>query len=480
MRRIAVAAAALALLAAFPPPAAAQAPVTEVAFSPGSGGGTTSAMKELLLTFLEAAAASVDLAGYTIADDDVISALNTLHGRGVTVRVVTDLSRDNGDLSGLSGGIPVVDESPSDPDEMHHKFVVVDGAAVWTGSANFTVTNFTRKNNNAVIVRNAEIAAAYTAEFERMFVDRDFKEGKSGVLADSVTTGGQTIECRFAPTDGVAERIMQILSGAASSIYFAAFTYNHNEIADEMIARYGTGVAVGGVFDRDQSDNDAFTQFDELDAAIDGGDGASSGGILRMVSDAGDDMHHKFIVVDRSIVVTGSFNFTDAANERNDENIVVIEDAAVADRYIQELNRISGKDFENLGENDPDVTTVAGAGEDSGTTDDGASDAGTSAASTPPRAISMPNPFTPGRAALVFSTVQDTTTLRVAGSGPAIRWVRIFTLDGRRIRTLDGGGRGYISWDGRNDAGDLLASGVYLYEIETDRGTFRSRLTLVR
>jgi phosphatidylserine/phosphatidylglycerophosphate/cardiolipin synthase-like enzyme len=51
-------------------------------------------------------------------------------------------------------------------------------------------------------------------------------------------------------------------------------------------------------------------------------------------------MHHKFMVVDGEIIVTGSYNWSTAAEDRNDENFVVIRDRSVAERFIQEFNRL--------------------------------------------------------------------------------------------------------------------------------------------
>jgi phosphatidylserine/phosphatidylglycerophosphate/cardiolipin synthase-like enzyme len=53
-------------------------------------------------------------------------------------------------------------------------------------------------------------------------------------------------------------------------------------------------------------------------------------------------MHHKVIIIDNSIVVTGSFNFTKSADTANDDNVLVIYDPAVAQQYLDEFNRMNG------------------------------------------------------------------------------------------------------------------------------------------
>jgi cardiolipin hydrolase len=51
-------------------------------------------------------------------------------------------------------------------------------------------------------------------------------------------------------------------------------------------------------------------------------------------------MHHKFMVIDGYIVVTGSYNWSSAAEDRNDENIVVILGRDVVQRFVQEFERV--------------------------------------------------------------------------------------------------------------------------------------------
>lgn len=51
-------------------------------------------------------------------------------------------------------------------------------------------------------------------------------------------------------------------------------------------------------------------------------------------------LHHKFIVVDERIVITGSMNYSTNAEESNDENVLVIDNAEIARLYLQEFERV--------------------------------------------------------------------------------------------------------------------------------------------
>jgi phosphatidylserine/phosphatidylglycerophosphate/cardiolipin synthase-like enzyme len=64
-------------------------------------------------------------------------------------------------------------------------------------------------------------------------------------------------------------------------------------------------------------------------------------------------LHHKVIVVDERIVITGSMNFSTNAEESNDENVIIIDNAEIARLYIQEFERVWSL------AKDPDVELIA-------------------------------------------------------------------------------------------------------------------------
>jgi phosphatidylserine/phosphatidylglycerophosphate/cardiolipin synthase-like enzyme len=87
---------------------------------------------------------------------------------------------------------------------------------------------------------------------------------------------------------------------------------------------------IKGVMDREQIASNTGTEFDPfrqagLDVRIDGNDGQ---------------MHHKVFVVDGKIVVLGSYNFSNAAEERNDENIIIVYNEKIADFFMEEFDRV--------------------------------------------------------------------------------------------------------------------------------------------
>lgn len=108
---------------------------------------------------------------FTISDDRLSDAIQRAHRNGLTVRVLSDNDKmyDRGnDVERLAAcGIDVrVDRSP---EHMHHKFMVVDGQTVLTGSYNWTRSAETRNEENLVVLDDPILAERFAEEFERIW-----------------------------------------------------------------------------------------------------------------------------------------------------------------------------------------------------------------------------------------------------------------------------------------------------------------------
>ena len=176
---------------------------------------------------------------------------------------------------------------------------------------------------------NNLIAADYTHEFEQMFGGR-FGTGKaSGTPYPRVQVGATHVEVYFSPEDGVAKYVLQRLATAKKNIHFMTFSYTADTISDAMIAKVKAGLVVRGVFERQNA----------------GGSGADFGRLKQGGVDVLEDgncyiLHHKVIVIDERTVITGSYNFTSSAEKDNDENLVIVDDPALARAYLEEFQRV--------------------------------------------------------------------------------------------------------------------------------------------
>lgn len=138
------------------------------------------------------------------------------------------------------------------------------------------------------------------------------------------------VESYFSPTDGVENQVKKVLKNAEESIHFALFYFTDDQLGDEMVAKAVTdGLEVAGVMDAVGAKNQ-YSEDEKLCAV----------GIPVKVEIFGGKVHHKFAVIDvhgaNPAVITGSYNWTAAGEEQNDENTLIIYDAAVAQAYYQE------------------------------------------------------------------------------------------------------------------------------------------------
>ena len=293
---------------------------------------------ERLVQLMDRAQRTLDVADYDFDLVNVADAMVRAKQRGVTVRMVTD-----GDTVGNTrqqaiqdafgklkrASIPVVDDGKRQA-IMHNKFTVVDGEWVQTGSWNYTDGDTYRLNNHAIVIRSRELAANYTAEFNKMFEKKQFGASKDRAVPNpTVTINGTRVETCFAAEGKCADRIVATLNGASRGIQFLAFSFTSDKIAAPMLAKAKAGLPVSGVFETTGS-NTSFSEYgkmkqQKLDVYQDGNPWV---------------MHHKVIIVDERIVIFGSFNFSDNADKDNDENLLIVDNPEMARAFKAEFDRV--------------------------------------------------------------------------------------------------------------------------------------------
>jgi phosphatidylserine/phosphatidylglycerophosphate/cardiolipin synthase-like enzyme len=279
---------------------------------------------------IESAKYSVDLATYRLDLWSIRDALLKAARSGVQVRVVVE--GDNADAPEIealeAAGIPVV--ADQHPALMHDKFVVIDTLQVWTGSMNFTINGAYRNNNNLVHIQSRELASLYDEEFEEMFISKRFGAlSEPDPSTEPITLGDGWVEVLFSPDSDVERRLDTLLGEAKEEIDLLVFNFTSDLLAETLLERADAGVVVRGVFERTQAENTG----GEYDALL------AAGADVRLDSNP-DDMHHKVMIIDHRIVVTGSYNFSRAARDENDENLLIILSPALAQEYLIEFSRL--------------------------------------------------------------------------------------------------------------------------------------------
>jgi len=274
---------------------------------------------------------SVEVAAYQFNLASIKNALLDAQGRGVAVRLVTDSDYlDEEALQELiTAGIPVLGDRREGL--MHDKFTIIDRQEVWTGSMNYTDNGAYLNDNNLIRIRSTRLAEDYLSEFEEMFVEDSFgPSSPANTPYANLTLNGELLQVYFSPEDGTAAHLVDLIGEAKQSIYFLAYSYTSDEIALAMIERAQAGVAVVGVFETSQFRSNTGTEFEHL---------LSAGADVRLDGNPRN-MHHKVIILDEKTVVTGSYNFSASAENRNDENTLVIHSPEIAAQFMAEFRRV--------------------------------------------------------------------------------------------------------------------------------------------
>jgi phosphatidylserine/phosphatidylglycerophosphate/cardiolipin synthase-like enzyme len=290
---------------------------------------------EKLIAFIDEATDTIHVAAFEFNLTPVAQALIRAKQRGVEVQWVTDDENgieadeepDHGQFAMLEGaGIQVKDDGRSAL--MHNKFWVFDNQTVWTGSTNITQNGNFRNNNNVLVIHSTEVATIFEREFQEMWAGQFGPTSPSTVDLQSAVVGRTPVQVLFAAEDKAISHLVPLVEGAKSSLHIMAFSFTHDALGEAVLQRAKRGVDVQGIFETRGSE----TEFSELTLLY------CAKVPVRQDGNPGT-FHHKVIVVDEETLITGSLNFSNNADESNDENVVVIQSKTIAGRYIDEFER---------------------------------------------------------------------------------------------------------------------------------------------
>lgn len=151
------------------------------------------------------------------------------------------------------------------------------------------------------------------------------------ISASSIHAGGSfrpdNVIVYFSPEGGATEACVATLKAAKRTIYVQAYSFTSQPIAAALVEAHQRGVNVKVVLDKSQK-TEKYSSADFVAHA----------GIETLIDSKHAIAHNKIMVIDETVVLTGSFNFTKAAEERNAENLLVITDAKLAAQYLANWN----------------------------------------------------------------------------------------------------------------------------------------------
>ncbi len=287
---------------------------------------------EKLIQHIDNAQTSIHVAAFEFNLPPVAEALIAAHNRGVEVRWITDdeygLEDDEAGLFARlkEAGIDVREDGREAL--MHNKFWIFDNHTVWTGSTNITTNGNFRNNNNVLVINSPEAAQIYEREFAEMWAGEFGPTSSSTLSNQTVIMGDTPVRIFFAAEDEVVSQLLPLIESAQNNISFMAFSFTHDDLGKAILERAQAGVEVSGIFETRGSETD-YSEMTKFYCA----------GIPVLQDGNPGTFHHKVFLIDDQMVVTGSLNFSENADDSNDENVIVVSNRDVAAQYRQEFER---------------------------------------------------------------------------------------------------------------------------------------------
>lgn len=310
------------------------------------------AFHDTLAKYISNATETIDINIYNIDNREqataIITALNNAFDRGVRVRVISDGAATNSGLSNLRSGIGVIRSKTGQTyGIMHNKTIIIDAdvadankSIVITGSTNMTEKQLLDDPNNIILIQDQSLAKAYTLEFNEMFGstgatpninNAKFGPDKVDNTPHFFNIGGTKVELYFSPSDGTTAEIVKQINNSRYEIYLGLNLATRSDIRSALRSKFfDNNIYQAAVFgDTSNNQSSVFTGIREL-----------YGEKIKLYSGAGL-FHHKYMINDPSYifadarVLTGSHNWSNNAENRNDENTLVIYSHKIANQYYQ-------------------------------------------------------------------------------------------------------------------------------------------------
>lgn len=274
---------------------------------------------------------SIDIAIYGYEEVPAITeALNKAHSRGVQIRFIYDEKFDrnqtyykNNEIISKLAQKSLSDRTTSKTQSnllMHNKFVIFDNSKVWTGSMNFSSTGLSGYDVNDIVIINSKVVAnIYEKEFEQMLAGKFHTKKVKLTSNEKIKLGDSEIEIYFSPQDNTSSRIIQIIRGAKHYIYIPAFLITHTNIAEELVNARRRNIDVRVIIDANSTGmrNSKYKYLRQ-------------NGILLKTENYAGKLHSKTMIIDDEYLITGSMNFSNSGENKNDENTLIIKNSKLA------------------------------------------------------------------------------------------------------------------------------------------------------
>lgn len=276
-----------------------------------------------LLNNINAAQNSIDIAIYGYSTiPDIENAIKNAQSRNVKIRLVYDLDTKGENIyENTQEFVNLIKNAKNDRNSgeakaiMHNKFFIFDNKTVFTGSANLAHTDMSGFNSNAALVINSpEVAKIYTQEFEQMY---------SGKFHNNKLSTKNTKAIYFSPQDkAITNGVLPLIKNAKQYIYIPAFLITERNTMEELISAKKRGVDVKIITDAVNASN-KYSKVKDLRAS----------GVPVKIENYAGKMHSKTMIIDDRYLILGSMNFSYNGENKNDENMIIIDNQEAAKFY---------------------------------------------------------------------------------------------------------------------------------------------------
>ena len=260
-----------------------------------------------VLEVLRRAERFVYISSYSLDHPKVLETLEDLSRSGVDVRVVSERP--------VAGEIPV--RLDADPRSLNHaKFIVVDGEIVIVGSGNLSLDGLEGDENDFLVFHDRSVASFFSDLFLSIWNGLDIPgsfENEMGIFF-------------VGPKTDLEDVVLDEISKAGRSVDICAFAFTDPNILALLKYLSSEGVRIRMLLDDWNVSNDSVLNFPLPQFEV----------LVR------DDVHHKFVIIDGKILITGSANFTESAYHRNLEVLFVSDEEDLVRDYEEHFEDLWG------------------------------------------------------------------------------------------------------------------------------------------
>lgn len=206
---------------------------------------------------------------------------------------------------------------------MHHKFCVFDKSLVLLGSWNPTDRGTYYNDNYIVLADSDYLAKYYLREYELIVSKKD----ASFRPVNIDLSGVELVPC-MTQRQNCQSIILNEIEHAQKSVSVLSFTFTDKQLANALLNASTRGVQVNIVFEKTR-----ITRYSAIHLF-------ENSSVKTYLDGNAYTMHEKLFVIDENTSIVGSYNPTKQAQEKNEENVLVVRDVDFAENALEEFDRV--------------------------------------------------------------------------------------------------------------------------------------------